>query len=132
MGHQDNRKNDSRDNITQNHLQKGHIPSVSHRRHADNRQRTGLRCDNRETNAPPWDILTAQKVVARIALILAKPNTQHHYPKQVTQYDDPIARAEIGVHLKSHGSQSPNSDWKPRREDKVRYRESWRSDAWSV
>src|SRR2546423_12794162 len=98
MRHQHDGQDDPSNHIPDHHLEESQISRVDHRRHTDDRQRAGFGSHYGKPDSPPWDILSAEKVIASILLISAEPNSQRDDAKKICCDDRPIARVEVAVH----------------------------------
>jgi len=96
--HQHDGQDDAGDDVADDHLDEGDVAAVGHRRDADNRQRAGFGGHDGHANAPPGHVLAAEKIVARVVLVFAKPQSQRNDAEQIDENNDPVAGVEIAVH----------------------------------
>jgi hypothetical protein len=103
MRHHHHRQNNPRDHIPNDHLDKHHVAVllvVSHRWHADDRQRARLSGHDRQPNSPPRNIFAPKKIIARIPLIFPEVNAEPDDANEVNENYDPIRSREkpLGAH----------------------------------
>src|SRR5664279_4864976 len=92
---EDDGQNNAGNDIANDHLEEYDVAAVSHGRHPDDGQGAGFGGDDGQADAPPGDVLAAEKVVAGIVLVFAKPHPEADNPKHIEQDDRPITRTEV-------------------------------------
>ena len=95
MRNHDDRQNDAGDHIPDDHLNEEEVPSVSHGRNANDRERAGFGRDDGKANAPPLNVFAAEKVVAGVALIFAEPDSQPDDCEQIANNNGPVREREM-------------------------------------
>ena len=98
MRHHHDGENEPRDDVTDDHLDEGDVAPVGQRRHADDGERARLRRHDGQADGPPRRVAIAEKIVARVVLVFAKPHSQRNDAAEVGEDNDPVGKVEIRVH----------------------------------
>src|SRR5262249_50231533 len=86
---------DAGDDVADNHLEKCDVAPIRHGGHADDCQGARFGCHDGQSDAPPGNVFAAEEVIARVALILAEPDSEGDDAKEIGENDEPIARAKM-------------------------------------
>ena len=95
MRHHHHRQHDAGDDVADDHLDEHEVAAIGQARHADDGERAGLSRDDGEADAPPWDVFAAEEIIARGALVFAKPDAERDDAQQVEDDDQPVRDGEV-------------------------------------
>ena len=86
------------DDVPCRDLEKREITEIGQARYADERDRAGLRCDDRDEDGPPRNCVVGDEVVARIALRPAESDAKGGRAGEIQNDDDGVERVKDGRH----------------------------------
>ena len=97
-GHHDNSEENAANGVAEDDLYEAKVAAFSkeHGGYTDKSEGTGLGGDDREGNAPPWEVAAAQEVVARGFLAAPKPQAEGDDAGEVEGDDGPVGGGEAG------------------------------------
>src|SRR4029077_11791363 len=99
MRQQQKADDDAADYVSHDYLQEGEIGVVGETGDADDRQRAGLSCNDRERDGPPWNVAAGEKIIAQRALLLAEAQAKESYACQIESDDRKIEFVQAHAQL---------------------------------